>query len=540
MKLIVVSNRLPVTISRTEEGFEYNHSSGGLVTGLKSINTKINFQWYGNLSSKGLNTNDKEIIRNDCSTKFNLCPIFIDDDLNHLSYNGFCNGILWPMLHYFSDDVMVSDEYYKAYIEYNEIFCSEILKTVEEGDIIWVHDYHLMVLPEMIRKNLKDKKLDDKVKIMFFLHTPWPSSLSFNRLYCKNVILNGLMAADLISFHSPEYLINFIECCKNGFKGGCKSLCDDKKAWKGACKCESSCGNGEKCGCKGIDNACKGACKGDCGCISKNNSECNNDIRHTKSNKYINKSLNKNQMPKKLEAIPIGIDPNIFVDCIKTEETQSKIKYYKDKFKNKKIILGVDRSDYIKGIPHRIEAYKNFLKDNPKYIENTVLMQVSVPSRTDVTEYKGYTECVNKLVSETNSTLNSEDINNIYLVNKSVDFSTLCALYCVSDILLITSLRDGMNLVAMEYVSANYDTRGVLILSEFTGVVSTLPGSLIVNTWNTQNISESIKQAMEMNEEERIKRYEINRENVYKFTSFKWAEDNLNALGIDWENEIRK
>lgn len=459
MKLIVVSNRLPISITRTKDGFEYIHSSGGLVTGLKSINTKIDFQWYGNLSSKGLNESDKEIIRKDCSTKFNLCPIFIDPDLNNLSYNGFCNGILWPMLHYFSDDIMLSDEYYKAYIKYNETFCSEIMKTVEEGDIIWVHDYHLMVLPKMIRT-----KLQVNVKIMFFLHTPFPSSLSFNKLYCRNEILEGLVASDLIAFHSHEYLINFIECC------------------------------------------------------NKNNIKCES----------------------KLDAIPIGIDPNIFVNCINSDETQEKIKYYKDKFKDKKIILGLDRSDYIKGIPHRIEAYKNFLRENQKYQENTVFIQVSVPSRTDVTEYKGYTECVNKLVSESNSTTNQIDINNIYLVNQSVDFNTLCALYYVSDVLLITSLRDGMNLVAMEYVISNFDTKGVLILSEFTGVVSTLPGSLIINTWNTYNISKSIKQALEMDQEERNKRHEINKKNVYNFTSFKWAEDNLNALEIDWEHEIKK
>ncbi|WUR03814.1 alpha-trehalose-phosphate synthase (TPS1) [Vairimorpha necatrix] len=458
MKLVVVSNRLPITLSRSDSGFNYKHSSGGLVTGLQSINKRINFKWFGNLSSEGLSDEDKQVIYNDCTTKYNLYPIFVDPELNDNSYNGFCNGILWPMLHYFSDDLVVTEKYYEAYIEYNKVFLNEILKEVDDDDIVWVHDYHLLLLPKMIREIRKD------IKIMFFLHTPFPNSISFNRLYCRKEILEGVLACNLISFHSYEYVGNFLECC------------------------------------------------------DKNNLVCHS----------------------KVDSIPIGIDPEIFTNCLKEEKTIEKINFFKEKYKNKKILLGVDRSDYIKGIPNRVQGYTDFLKKFPEHIEDTVFLQIGVPSRTGVVEYKGYTECVNKLVADSNSKIGDIDNTNIYLQNDSVDFNTLCALYYISDILLITSLRDGMNLVAMEYVSCSYDKHGVLILSEFTGVTSTLPGSLGVNPWNIDEISEKIKEALEMSPEEREKRYNFNKENVYKFTSFKWAEDNLDMLDENWEKYIKK
>ena len=439
MKLIVVSNRLPVTLKRTENGFDYKHSAGGLVTGLKSINTRIEFKWFGNLSSEGLSDEDKKTIYQECTTKFNLYPIFIDPELNDNAYNGFCNGIAWPMLHYFSDDIVVTEKYYEAYQMYNKIFLDAIIKEASDDDIIWVHDYHLMLLPQLIRQQ------KEQLKIMFFLHTPFPSSISFNRLFCRKEILNGVLSSDLVSFHSHEYVANFLDCCKS------------------------------------------------------NGIPCNS----------------------KIDAIPIGIDPEIFTKCLEEEKTKEIIKFYKEKYKNKTILLGVDRSDYIKGIPNRIQGYTEFLKKYPEYKDNTVFLQIVVPSRTGVTEHKGYTDCVNKLVADANSTIGGIDNTNIYLLNDSVDFNTLCALYYVSDVLLIASLRDGMNLVAMEYVSCSYDTKGVLILSEFAGVSSTLPGSLGVNSWNTDEICECIKKAVTMDKEERIKRYEFNKENVYKFTSFK-------------------
>jgi trehalose 6-phosphate synthase len=515
MKLIIVSNRLPVSPRRTNSGFDYKHSSGGLATGLKSINTKIKFQWFGNLSSEGMSDSDKDVIRKDCNTKFNLHPIFIDPSLNEDSYNGFCNGILWPMLHYFSDDLVVTDKYYKAYLEYNEIFCKEILKETEDGDIIWVHDYHLTLLPKMIR-DIKG----DKVKLMFFLHTSFPSSISFNKLYCRREILEGILASDVVSFHSYEYVANFMDCIvKNNLEGIFYDVQDTKTLKKEDEKKIS---------------------------INRDKKEDEKKIsinRDKKEDENINKkeqeNINKNHKVS-INAIPIGIDPNIFIDCINTEDTQKEIEYFREKFKGKKIILGVDRSDYIKGIPHRIQGYSQFLDKYPEYRDTSVFLQIGVPSRTGVKEYKGYTDCINRLVSDTNSTIGGIEKTNIYLLNDSVDFSTLCALYYVSNVLLVTSLRDGMNLVAMEYISCNFDTKGVLILSEFTGVSSTLPGSLSINPWNTEEICESIKTALEMDEEERIRRYEINNKNVSQFTSFRWAEENLSILGSSWEEDIKK
>ncbi|EOB12062.1 Alpha,alpha-trehalose-phosphate synthase, partial [Nosema bombycis CQ1] len=457
MKLIVVSNRLPISVKRNEKGFEYFHSSGGLVTGLQSIKDKINFSWFGNISSKGLTESEEEQIRNECKEKFNSFPVFMDSKLNHDSYNGFCNAILWPMLHHFTDDVNQTNYNYEAYITYNSQFCDRLVEIAEEGDIIWVHDYHLMALPKLLRE-----RLGDKVKIMFFLHTPFPTEVALNTLKCRKFILNSLNMCDLVSFHSYEYVLNYIQCC--------------------------------------VDN--------------------------------------KIEEPKKIDAVPIGIDPTIFTDCLKKSETQEKIEYYLHKFKGKRIVLGVDRTDYIKGIPQRMIAFKNFLNKYEKYRDNTVLIQIAVPSRMEVKEYQAYVSYTNEIVSEVNSTIGNVEDTKIYLLNKSVDFTTLCALYYVSDVLLITSLRDGMNLVAMEYIACQEENKGVIVLSELTGVSTTLPGSISVNSWSIEEITDGLYKALEISSEEREIRFRTNFDNLYKFTSYEWAENNLDKLCEDWREKL--
>ncbi|KAF9763291.1 Alpha,alpha-trehalose-phosphate synthase [UDP-forming] [Nosema granulosis] len=453
MKLIVVSNRLPITVKRNDQGFEYFHSSGGLVTGLESIKNKIKFLWFGNISSQGLSDSDKTKIRSDCKSKFNSCPVFIDPKLNHDSYNGFCNAVLWPMLHHFIDDVNQTNYNYEAYMKYNEIFCEKISEIAKEGDIIWVHDYHLMALPKMLRE-----RWGDKVKIMFFLHTPFPTEVALNTLKCRKEILASLNSSDLVSFHSYEYVLNYIQCCHD----------------------------------------------------------------------------NKLAEPKNIDAVPIGIDPTLFTECLKKPETQDRIRYFLNKFDGKHVVLGVDRTDYIKGIPQRMIAFKNFLNKYEKYRDNTVMLQIAVPSRMDVKEYQSYVGYTNELVADVNSTIGNVDDNYIYLLNNSVDFPTLCALYYISDVLLITSLRDGMNLVAMEYIACQEENQGIIVLSELTGVATTLPGSITMNAWTVDEITESLHRALELSPKERKTRFKINSDNVYKFTSYEWAENNLDKLCDDW------
>ncbi|ADM10932.1 alpha,alpha-trehalose-phosphate synthase [Encephalitozoon intestinalis ATCC 50506] len=457
MKLLVVSNRLPITIKKGENGFEYTRTSGGLVTGLKSINDTIRFEWFGNISGTELDEEEKETIRRNCWEKFHSIPVFIDPVLNHDCYDGFCNAILWPILHSFKDDVAFTIKNYNAYVEYNRIFCDKICETIEDGDIVWVHDYHLMILPEMLKK-----KSNKNFKIMFFLHTPFPPAEMMETLACRREIVSGMAHSDLVAFHSFDYAINFHDTC----------------------------------------------------------------------------AANNIEVRTQLDAIPIGIDPEMFRDTLKEKKTIERIEEFKKMFQGKKIILGVDRTDYIKGMPHRLKGFQRFLEKYPEFIGKVVFLQVGVPSRTSVKEYSSYTTKLNELSSETNSKVGSIEEMHVYFLNKSVDFNELCALYAVSDMLLVTSLKDGMNLVALEYVSCQDEKNGVLLLSESAGASTTLCGGLEINSWNIEEIADGIQKAIEMPVEERIERHKINRKAVDSFTSVKWAERNLDGLSKDWRKSL--
>jgi trehalose 6-phosphate synthase len=459
MKLIVVSNRLPLTIKKGEKGFEYKQTSGGLVTGLKSIKDTIRFIWLGNISGMELDEDERERITSDCWEQFRSVPVFIDPVLNDESYNGFCNAILWPILHSFNDDLCFTHKNYEAYKRYNSVFCEELCRVVEDGDIVWIHDYHFMLLPEMLRK-----RTTRDIKIMFFLHVPFASAITMKALACRRDIANSLVSSDLVAFHTFDYALNFRDTCL----------------------------------------------------------------------------ANEVEPSAKIDAIPIGIDPELFRSTLRQEETVKKMQELREKFRGKKILLGVDRTDYVKGMPHRVKGFQRFLEKYEGHREEVVFLQVGVPSRTEVREYAAYVTKINELVSETNGKYGSVEKTYFYFLNKSVNFSELCALYAVSDVLMVTSLRDGMNLVALEYVACQDENNGVLVLSEFAGCSTTLSGALEINAWNIEEIADAIREAVTMSGEERAQRHKINRYGTDTFTSVKWAERNLDCLSKDWRGSLMR
>jgi len=509
MRLLIVSNCLPISIKRQPDNtFKYIRNSGGLVTGLVCLQSFNKFIWIGNIAGN-YTEKEKEKIETDLWEQFNSVPVFVTETLNERAYNRYCNKILWPVLHYFADEIeynLVDYEYYKWY---NTKFSEKIIKLAQDGDRIWVHDYHMMLLPNLLRSGLK---VD--VRIGFFLHIPWPIVEVFQMLPKGEEIVEGIMGADSVGFHSYEYVLNFKETVKRIYsKRHENSEFTD---------------NNKECICSTTNEECKNT---ECNCSTTNRNEFNID-------KII---LNNRKI--KLSAIPIGIEPKLFRETLQKEETISRINELKSKFANKFVILSVDRIDYIKGIPNRLHGYKAYLEDileeeklsnekdlNKKLEPTTAFLQVSVPSRETVKEYESLTELHNKLVNVINSKSRNIDNTYVYSLNKSVTFTELCALYAVADMCLITSLIDGMNLVALEYVSCQEERKGVLVLSKFAGASLTLPGALNVNSWNYDEIKKVIRGGINMKEEERLRRYEINKRGVEEFTARRWAEENIKML----------
>ncbi|DAA76524.1 alpha,alpha-trehalose-phosphate synthase [Trichophyton mentagrophytes] len=462
-RLLLVSNRLPITISRSSQGkYESSMSSGGLVSGLSGLSKTTKFQWYG---WPGLEVpfDEVDIFKKKLKEDYNAVPVFIDNDLADRHYNGFSNSILWPLFHYHPGDITFDESAWEAYQEANRLFAQAIARDVKDGDLVWVHDYHLMLLPSMLREEIGDSKKD--VKIGFFLHTPFPSSEIYRILPVRNELLLGVLHCDLIGFHTYDYARHFLSSCSRIL---------------------------------GLPTTPNGV-------------------------EFLGKIVT-------VGAFPIGIDPEKFTEGLKREKVQKRIAALQQKFQGVKLMVGVDRLDYIKGVPQKLHAFEVFLTDHPEWIGKVVLVQVAVPSRQDVEEYQNLRAVVNELVGRINGRFGTVEFMPIHFLHKSVNFDELIALYAVSDVCIVSSTRDGMNLVSYEYIATQRDRNGVLILSEFAGAAQSLNGSLIINPWNTEELAAAYKEAVTMSPEKRKLNYTKLERYINKYTSAFWGHSFVSEL----------
>lgn len=231
-----------------------------------------------------------------------------------------------------------------------------------------------------------------------------------------------------------------------------------------------------------------------------------------------------------VSAFPIGIDPDKFVEALKKPKVQERMAALRRKFEGVKLIVGVDRLDYIKGVPQKLHALEVFLSEHPDWIGRIVLVQVAVPSRQDVEEYQNLRAVVNELVGRINGRFGTIEFMPVHFLHQSVSFDELTALYAVSDVCLVSSTRDGMNLVSYEYIATQRQGHGVMILSEFTGAAQCLSGSLIVNPWNTEELAAAIHDAVTMSPEQREANYKKLERYVFKYTSAWWGKQFVDEL----------
>ncbi|CAN0891222.1 Alpha,alpha-trehalose-phosphate synthase [UDP-forming] 1 [Linum grandiflorum] len=459
-RLLVVANRLPVSaVRRGEDSWSLEISAGGLVSALLGVK-EFEARWIG---WAGVNVPDE--VGQKALTKAlaekRCIPVFLDEEIVHQYYNGYCNNILWPLFHYLGlpqEDRLATTRSFQsqfaAYKKANQMFADVVNKHYEEGDVVWCHDYHLMFLP----KCLKD--YNKNMKVGWFLHTPFPSSEIHRTLPSRSELLRSVLAADLVGFHTYDYARHFVSACTRilGLEGTPEGVEDQGKLTRVA-------------------------------------------------------------------AFPIGIDSERFISALKLSQVQEHIKELTERFRGRKVMLGVDRLDMIKGIPQKILAFEKFLEENPLWRDKVVLLQIAVPTRTDVPEYQKLTSQVHEIVGRINGRFGTLTAVPIHHLDRSLDFHGLCALYAVTDVALVTSLRDGMNLVSYEFVACQASKKGVLILSEFAGAAQSLgAGAILVNPWNITEVADSIRQALTMSSEEREKRHHHNFAHVTTHTAQEWAE----------------
>ncbi|KAA8647394.1 glycosyltransferase family 20 protein [Aspergillus tanneri] len=463
-RLLIVSNRLPISIRRSESGkYEFSMSSGGLVTGLSGLSKTTTFQWYG---WPGLEVPENEVssVKQRLKDEFNATPVFMDDKLADCHYNGFSNSILWPLLHYHPGEIVFDVGAWEAYREANGLFAKTIASEARDSDLIWVHDYHLLLLPELLREQLRLLGKNN-VRIGFFLHTPFPSSEIYRILPVRSELLHGMLHCDLIGFHTYDYARHFLSSCTHIL---------------------------------GL-------------------------VTTPSSVKVQGRSIN-------VGAFPIGIDPEKFIEGLKSPKVQNRIANIEQKFQGTKLMVSVDRLDYIKGIPQKLHALEVFLSNHPEWVGRVVLVQVAVPSRQDVEEYQNLRAVVNELVGSINGKFGTVDYMPIHFVHKSVSFDELIALYAASDVCIVSSTRDGMNLVSFEYIATQEKRKGALILSEFAGAAQSLNGSLLVNPWNTEELARTYLEAVSMDDVRRASNYTKLSNYISKYTSAFWGKSFVTEL----------
>lgn len=467
-KNIIVSNRLPVQAQKSDGSWSFMPTSGGLATGMKSVHQEGDSLWVGwpGVSSNILDSKSKNKII-DALDKFQYRPVFLDDEELDNFYFGFSNKCLWPLFHYFIEYHHFDINQWEFYIEVNKKFAEEVLEVIEDGDIVWIHDYQLMLCPQMI----KDKK--PEVTIGFFLHIPFPSFEIFRIFPERERLLNGLLGADVIGFHTYDYERHFLSSIKRIL-----------------------------------------------------NFEVNFNIILHHGREIIVNTFPMGIDYKKFEAAAIENIKNNFSE---SSELKKQINAHKSE-NGGKLILSIDRLDYTKGVVNRLLAFERFLDSFPEYHDKIRLVMLAVPSRAKVSQYKQLKRQTDEVVGRINGKFASVNWTPVWYYYRSMEFENLIDLYVSSDIAMITPLRDGMNLVAKEYLATRVNNDGVLILSELAGSSKELPQALLVNPFDIEQLSQSIKTALEMPQKEQKDRNIISRKRIERYDIEKWSSNFMKAL----------
>jgi trehalose 6-phosphate synthase/phosphatase len=457
-RLLIVSNRLPLTIQERKGELHLEPSVGGLATGLSSWYKSRDSIWIGwpGITGKKIKR-EKDILAKLLSE--NCHPVSITQHDVEAYYHGICNRTIWPLFHHFPLYTEYSEGFWQAYERVNTAFANVVAGIAKPNDIIWIHDYHLMLLPKLLRERLP------KATMGFFLHIPFPSFEIFRLLPWRNQILEGLLGADLVGFHTYDYAGHFLDSVRLllGYEAAMGQI--------------------------------------------------------TAADRVV-----------RADAFPMGINYDQFSNAVQDSKTHAERKRFHKKLGDCRVILSVDRLDYTKGIPQRLEAFSAFLDRNSKFLRKVILVLLVVPSRTRVGHYIQLKKQLDGLVGEINGKYGTIGWMPVWYLYRSLPFHSLTALYSLADVALVTPLRDGMNLVAKEYTATKMDGKGVLILSETAGAAQELGEAIIINANNQEEIVRALEKALEMPEQEQIERNRIMQKRLRRYDVVQWANEFMDKL----------
>ncbi len=463
-RIVIVAYRLPFTLKHRNGNLNAVQNTGGLVSAILSLTQKMKSEsenetmektvWVG----KGEYDNERLNSLPEVKETFELSSVRIPESVNEKFYGGFCNDLIWPLFHYFPSMAVFGQGYFESYKKANELFYKELRKIIRPGDFVWIHDYQLFLLPGMVREEFPE------ASVAFFLHIPFPSYEVFRIMpdgYQK-AILQGMLGADLIGFHTHDYAQHFLKSVRR---------------------------------CLGYD-------------ISLN-------------------TVIAEDVYSRADAFPISIDFNKFHDAVLLPETEKFISRIQKQKRDRLLIFSVDRLDYTKGFLNRLSAFELFLERYPGMRGRVIFNMVMVPSRDTIVRYQEMKKEIEATVGRINGKYGTLDWNPIIYQYRSLKFNELVALYSHSDVGLLTPLRDGMNLVAKEYVAAQHERAGMLILSKLAGAAAEMGESVLVNPSDIGQMADAIYEALTMKKDEKHKRLEAMKNRIRDYDVFSWADDIL-------------
>ncbi|VUD41223.1 Trehalose-6-phosphate synthase [Thalassocella blandensis] len=451
-KLIVVSNR----VARPGGG---SGSEGGLSVGVNAAMKErggVWFGWNGKIENK--NTNELNSYE---SGNINYVTVGLSKSEYNDYYKGYANSVLWPAFHHRPELMDYHESDLQGYLKVNIKFANLLRPLIDDDDVIWIHDYHLIPLGEILRK------MGVNNPIGFFLHTPFPPQDLLRAIPGYKKILEALMEYDLVGFHT--------ETDRRCFTGGVMHGLDGREL---------------------------------------NMGRLSTGRAQTRSGVY-----------------PIGIETDNVSEMSGKGKRSTEYTRLRDSLSDRKLIIGVDRLDYSKGLMHRFKAFEGLLKNYPEFLRKVVYLQISPTSRGDVEAYHELAEQIDRLAGHIIGTYADFDWMPIRYINRGFRRATVFAMYQLARVGFVTPLRDGMNLVAKEYLAAqNPEDPGVLVLSKMAGAAAELDAALIVNPYDSQNVSKVLKQALKMPLDERIDRWQHCMEILKRNNIYAWQENFMTDL----------
>ena len=467
MRLIIVSNRLPFTVSVENGQPQFRMSPGGLTTGLWSFLERaakdpaksMEFLWLG-WPGAGIPPEHAEAVRQH-GGQFRAVPVFLPDESANRFYHGFCNQTLWPLFHYVPSLTQYEEADWLNYQQVNQAFADALLQVLRPDDIVWVHDYQLMLLPRLIRNHFPE------MPIGFFLHIPFPSFEVFRLLprLWRAELLEGMLGANVVGFHTHDYTRDFLT-----------------------------------------------------------------SVMRTVGYEHQLGSLSLRDRVVKVDTFPMGIDFERFVEAASSPQTEHQVAEIRAKCTAQKIIFSVDRLDYTKGLINRLRGYELFLKRNPQWHGKVVFVLSVAPSRIGVDSYRAMKQEMEETVGRIVGVYGTVNWMPLVYQYRNLSFDEIVAMYRACDVAMITPLRDGMNLVAKEFVASRPDQTGVLILSEMAGAAKEMGEALIVNPFHADDFARALEQALVMPLDEQVKRNQVLQDRLRRYDVNRWAEEFIQTI----------